>query len=781
MENHSYKVLEFDKLKEEISYDALIEETELKLIELRPYKDIISLKKDLEIIAEYIELVRYDGALELIGIKNIKSYLDKTKLVGTYLEAEEFYFLKENLKIFRKAKTKIDSLEDKYCSLARKFRDISLYKEIEDLIEKTIDEEKEIKETASLELKNIRTNRKLINENIKRKLENILNNPDNSNKIQDKLVTMREGRHVIPIKSNFKGQIKGIEHDRSGSGETIFIEPIAVVSLNNKLRELAVREREEIRKIFLRLTDIVRNNADGIYDMSQAILEIDFLNAKASYAIKQNCEIPIITEKEQLKLIKARHPFIDSEVVVPLSFEIGKDYNVMLITGPNTGGKTVTLKTAGLLTLMALSAIPVPCDPKSEIGMFNQIFADIGDEQSIEQNLSSFSGHLKNVKEILEKSNKKSLILLDELGSGTDPIEGAAFAMAVTDYLRERKSKVIISTHYSEVKAYGYNEAGVETASMEFDVETLSPTYKLLLGIPGKSNALTIASKLGINKEIIEKAEQYISEDDKKVEGMIANIHIKNEEIESTKDEVSQLKDEVLKVKLEYENKLIEIENEKNKLIEDAYAKAEDIVKNMQAKAKALVAKIQVEDLKKDEVKDTQKSLNMLKRALDEEKKKNIQKKKIVKNDMNLKSGDKVYIRSLNSDGIILRIVANKGEAQVQAGILKMMVKIDELEKVEEKKVKTYRPAHSVKRSNVKSEIDLRGKMIEEGIFELETYLDSAVFTKFQEVYIIHGKGTGKLRQGIQEYLKKSRYIKSFRLGNHNEGGIGVTVAVLKE
>ena len=460
MNEHSFRVLEFDKLKQEIAEFCFLEETQEKILELNPFNDINLLKRELEITRDFIELVKYDGGLELEGLKNIGLLLKKIDLIGTYLDPEEVYYLKENLKIFRKTSTKLEELAGKYRALYLKFKSIPTYKGIEELINKAVDKDKKIRDDASLELKDIRHQKLILSSNIKKKFDEIMSNQAYANAIQEKIVTVRDGRSVIPIKADFKGQIKGIEHDRSSSGQTVFIEPLAVVSLNNKMRELEVREREEIRKILLRLTDYVRTNLEGIQQVAESILELDFLNSKANYAVDKNCTIPDINSREYISLVEARHPFIPPKDVVPLTFEIGKAYNTLLITGPNTGGKTVALKTAGLLSLMALSGVPVPAAEKTSIGFFTGVYADIGDEQSIEQNLSSFSAHLKNVQKILESVNRSSLVLLDELGSGTDPMEGSAFAMAVIDYLKDKKCRSFISTHYSEVKAHGYNEEG---------------------------------------------------------------------------------------------------------------------------------------------------------------------------------------------------------------------------------------------------------------------------------------------------------------------------------
>lgn len=779
MNKHSLNVLEFDKLREEIAGYSQIEDTHISITEMVPYKDINLVKKELEIVRDLMDFLKYDGGAETAGIKNINKTAKKSELIGAYLDAEDVWDIKENLKIFRMFKGKLEDLE-KYKELTAKFKNTPTYKGLEEIINKAVDNEKNIKDDASLDLRDIRFQKKIIASNIKKKFDDIFSNSLYSKAIQEKIITTRDGRSVIPIKADFKGQIKGIEHDRSSSGQTVFIEPISIVSLNNKVRELEVREREEIRKILLRLTDQIRTNLEGIYLVGDAILELDKLCAKANYAVDKKCTVPEINNKEIISLVDARHPFIRPSDVVPLTFEIGRKYNTLLITGPNTGGKTVALKTAGLLTLMALSGVPIPAGEKTSIGYFTGIFADIGDEQSIEQSLSSFSAHLKNVQEILDNVTKSSLVLLDELGSGTDPMEGSAFAMAVIDYLKSKKCKAMISTHYSEVKAHGYNEEGIETASMEFDSNTLSPTYRLLMGVPGESNALTIAKRLGVLDEVIERAKSYISDDNKKVESMISNIREQSEGLNKMRAQVEMLKEEARKNKEEYENKLAALEKEKNEILKEAYEKADKMMREMQAKAKALVDKIHTEESKKEDAKLLQKSLNMMKNALKDEKSKTIVSKPKIKRKVEFIEGEKVFVKSMSQHAVITRINEHKQVAQIQAGILKLEVGIDDLKKVEEPKTKQYNTVHIHKKTAVRSEIDIRGKMVDDAVHDLETYMDRALLSGFSEVYVIHGKGTGALRAGIIEYLRGCHYVKSFRAGGHGEGGIGCTVVTLK-
>jgi len=778
MNRHSYTVLEFDKLREEISNYSAIEENHYKILGLEPFKDFSSLNRELDVLRDFTDFLKFDGGLETAGMKDICKMTKKSQLIGTYLDVEDLWDINHNLRLFRVFKNRLDDL-NKYKDLRDKFNDVPILRGIEDTINKAIDNNKEIKDDASLDLRDIRIHKKTLAMNIKRKFDELFNEPQFAKVFQEKIITERDGRSVVPVKADFKGQLKGIEHDRSSSGQTVFIEPLSIVALNNKNRELEIKEREEIRKILLRITDYIRNSKDDIDRVGEAVITLDILNARAMYGIEKKCVVPNINNREILTLVDARHPFIPASSVVPLTFEIGKDYNTLLITGPNTGGKTVALKTAGLLTLMALSGIPIPAYEHSSIGFFTGVYADIGDEQSIEQSLSSFSAHLKNVQEILENVTRASLVLLDELGSGTDPAEGSAFAMAVIDYLKDKKCKSIITTHYSEVKAHGYNEEGIETASMEFNVETLSPTYRLLIGIPGESNALTIARRLGVSEEVINKAKSYISDDNKKIEKMISNIKDKADELDIMKRQVEFLKEAAQRDKEAFEEKLRVLEKEKNDILKEAYEKADRMMKEMQSKAAALVEKIQKEDNKKEDIKNVQKSLNMLRSALQDDKTKTVAEKPKVARKVDFKVGERVFVNSLNQFANVLKINLSKETVQVQAGILKLEVSLDDVKVVEEKKQKVYN-SFSHKKTAVRSEIDLRGKMVDEAVYELETYLDRAVMNSYNEVYVIHGKGTGALREGILNYLKKCPYVKEYRIGGHGEGGLGCTVVTLK-
>ena len=776
----NYDVLEFYKIINDLIDLSRLEKTKEKFLDIDIIKEKSVLDKELMLMMEMIDFYKYDDGLELAGLADITRMMNSIDIIGSYLSAEDLAVLKKNLTIFRISKSRAKNVRDKYRTIWNLFSDVEEVKDIENFISEAINDEGVLKDEASIGLRDVRRQKQNINANIKEKFDELISNKSTQNAIQERIITQRNDRYVIAVKTDFKGLIKGIEHDRSATGSTVYIEPLNVVSLNNKLREYEAREREEIRKILLRLTELVKTKKEEILEIKEILERLDFIDAKTTYSVNKKCIVPKIINKEYLKLVEARHPLIDENTVVPINFELGNPENIMLITGPNTGGKTVTLKVAGLLTIMALSGIPIPANEKTEIGYFHNVLADIGDEQSLEQNLSSFSGHVSKIKDIIENANSKSLVLMDELGSGTDPMEGAAFAMAIIDYLNKKHVTSIITTHYSEVKAYAFNTTGIKSASMEFDVETLSPTYRLLEGIPGESNALIIARKYGISEEVIENAKSYISEDNQRVEEMLKSIKEKNDELETMQAQLEATRTELDKQKSIYEQNMIKLENEKNEIIKRAYEEADNYLKNMQAKAKNLIDKINSEESKKEDAKNAQRSLNMLRESFITDKKKNVKEKKVVTQNVDFSVGEEVLVKTMNQNGKILKIMPNN-RIQVQTGILKLVVSTDDIVKIQKKKTNKFKNFASLKRtSQVRGEIDLRGMNADEAIAELETYMDRAMLTGYHEIYIIHGKGTMVLRKKIHEYLRTSKYVTEFKDANQNEGGIGCTVATLK-
>ena len=776
----NYDVLEFYKIINELIDLSRLEKTKEKFLDIDIIKEKSILDRELMLMKEMVDFYKYDDGLELAGLADITKMMNSIDIIGSYLSVEDLATLKKNLTIFRISKSRAKNVRDKYKTIWNLFSDVEEVREIENFISEAINDEGILKDDASIGLRDVRRQKQNINANIKEKFDELISNKNTQNAIQERIVTQRNDRYVIAVKTDFKGLVKGIEHDRSATGSTVYIEPLNVVSLNNKLREYEAREREEIRKILLRITEIVKTKKEEILEIKEILERLDFIDAKTTYSVNKKCIVPKIINKEYLKLVEARHPLIDENTVVPINFELGNPENIMLITGPNTGGKTVTLKVAGLLTIMALSGIPIPANEKTEVGYFHNVLADIGDEQSLEQNLSSFSGHVSKIKDIIEHASSKSLVLMDELGSGTDPMEGAAFAMAIIDYLNKKHVTSIITTHYSEVKAYAFNTTGIKSASMEFNVETLSPTYKLLEGIPGESNALIIARKYGISEEIIENAKSYISEDNQRVEEMLKSIKEKNDKLEMMHVQLEATRAELDKQKNIYEQKMVKLENEKNEIIKRAYEEADNYLKNMQAKAKNLIDKINSEESKKEDAKNAQRSLNMLRESFITDKKKNVKEKKIITQNVDFAIGEEVLVKTMNQNGKILKIMPDN-RIQVQTGILKLVVSTDDIVKIQKKKTNKFKNFASLKRtSQVRGEIDLRGMNADEAIAELETYMDRAMLTGYHEIYIIHGKGTMVLRKKIHEYLRTSKYVAEFKDANQNEGGVGCTVVTLK-
>lgn len=772
-------ILEYYKIKNELIDYAILNSTKEKFLDLTLYTSKEKLEEELSLMLDMIDFYKYDDGFSIEVIKDIDAPLKSLEILGSYLETVDLSNIRMDIILYRKCKSRAKNVRDKYKRIYDLFVSSIDTKDLETVLNDIIDDDGNILETASPLLKDVRKQKHIINETIKDKLEGYINDPKFSNAIAEKFITTRNDRYVLAVKTDFKGLIKGIEHDKSSTGNTTYLEPLGIVSLNNRLREYEAREREEIRKILIRITEYIRGKKEEVLSINETLKRLDFLNAKVIFSHNHDCTVPKILTKGTFKLVNARHPFIPKDKVVPISFSIDEKSSLMLITGPNTGGKTVTLKVAGLLSIMALSGIPIPSDESSQILMFDRILADIGDEQSIEQNLSSFSSHVSSIANILKDSTSKSLILLDELGSGTDPIEGAAFAMSIIDYLNNMGCYGIISTHYSEVKAHAYNNQGIKTSSMEFDVKTLAPTYRLIEGIPGESNALIIAKKYGISDDIIQNAKSYISEDNKKVEKMLQAIKKQNEDLELANEKVRVLTKELNEKKEEYNKKIFDLEYQKEEILNESIKKADEYIRNMQAKAKALIEKINQEDASKQNVKDTQRSINMLYNSIIEDKKKSSKPSKIKIKDTGFSVGEEILVKSLNKTAKIIKILDTKASLQVQAGILKMVIPIADAIKLKHKNTK---PKGTViyKRSDSKTEIDVRGMIASEAIHDIESFLDKAVLTGYTLVYIVHGKGTMVLRQKIREYLKTSPYVKEFKDAEQNEGGHGCTVVTLK-
>ncbi|MFQ9615442.1 MAG: endonuclease MutS2, partial [Clostridium butyricum] len=652
-------------------------------------------------------------------------------------------------------------------------------KNLEDDIERSIVSEEEISDKASATLYNIRRSLKEKNSSVREKISSIVRS--HSKYLQDDLYTMRGDRYVIPVKSEYKSAVPGIVHDQSSTGATFFIEPMSLVNLNNEIRELVLKEKAEIDRILAELSFKVKENSEQCLSNFKMLVEFDFIFAKARYGERLNAVRPLIREDGRFNIYSGRHPMIDDDKVVPSDVYIGEDFDTLMITGPNTGGKTVTIKMVGLLHIMGLSGLLIPARDNSSLSFFTEVFAEIGDEQSIEQNLSTFSSHMTNIVEIMRFVDDKSLVLFDEIGSGTDPAEGAALAISIIETLRSRKSRIIATTHYSELKAYALKTDGVENASVEFDIETLRPTYRLLIGVPGKSNAFEISKRLGLVEGVIKRAKAYMSEENLQFENLIRDLQEKSIVAKKEAREASALKKEAEELKLRYEDKLQKLEKARDKAYMDARHEAKEIIANAKEEAdeilKAMRAleKMGIEGGGRARLEEERKKL---KDSL-EHKEKGLHNMKENEGEpiTNVTLGMEAFLPSLNQTVVIISMPDNRGDVQVEAGIMKINVKLKDLRKTKVTKQEKVKKKREVKLnlSNIESRVDLRGMDSEEACYKTDKYLDDAYRANLGEVTIVHGKGTGVLRNAITAMLKRHPHVKSFRLGVYGEGGDGVT------
>ena len=662
---------------------------------------------------------------------------------------------------------------------------------LEDEINTAIISEEEISDRASATLADIRRKMREKNAKIRDTLSKIISSPTQSKLLQEAIITQRGGRYVVPVKSEHKTLIPGITHDVSASGQTIFIEPMAVVNLNNELRELESKEKAEIERILAELSAHVSDYGTALEENFNILTRLDFIFAKAKLSFDMRAEAPDVNDRGETLLKRARHPLLDKKKTVPVDINLGISFDTLIITGPNTGGKTVSLKTLGLLTLMTQCGLHIPVDEGSRVAIYDKVFADIGDEQSIEQSLSTFSSHMVNIVAILEEADASSLILFDELGAGTDPVEGAALAVSIIEFARGMGAKIAASTHYTELKSYALTTEHVENASCEFDVKTLRPTYKLLIGVPGKSNAFAISKSLGLSDYIIDKASSILDSEDKRFEEIIESLEEKRTALEHDRAEAARLRreaDEIYKRAEEFDAK---IEHDRDKALERAKAEAERLIKDARDEAERVfeeLSELRKRKARDDNYKQENEARAALMKSLNEAEGKlsGMKRKKSAvapKPNRPIKVGDTVELINLGTKATVLTNPEN-GKMQVQAGIMKVWVKVNEvklLENAENKSVQAFIQKKTTELRNVKisPEIDLRGMMAEEAVDTVERYIDSAFLAKLNTVRVIHGKGTGVLRKAVQDSLKKNRHVKSFRLGTFGEGETGVTVVEL--
>lgn len=796
MNEKSLRILEYNKIIEMLSSKAHSKAGKLLCDGLKPIDNLNEVISSLQNTDDALKRLLRNGNISFAGNKDIRQSLLRLKK-GSSLNALELLLICDLLEASSRVKSYLkkehpddedDSL-DKYYAMLEPLTKHSLE------IRRCIISEDEIADDASSELKAIRRHIKGTNDKIHSELTRMVNTTYRTY-LQDAVITMRDGRYCIPVKAEYKSNVPGMVHDQSGSQSTFFIEPAAIVNLNNELKQLSIDEEREIGIILSKLSSDLSDHLDEIMTDSEVLTILDFIFAKANLALDMNATRPLYNVFGHVNLKKARHPLLDKNKVVPIDIKLGYDFDLLIITGPNTGGKTVALKTIGLLSLMGQAGLFIPAKDASELSIFDNIYADIGDEQSIEQSLSTFSSHMKNIVEILHEADEKSLCLFDELGAGTDPIEGAALAISVLSDLHARKVRSVATTHYSELKVYALQEEGVENACCEFDVDTLRPTYRLLIGIAGKSNAFAISSKLGLPSYIIDDAKSRISKKDESFEDVLTELENNRVIIENEKAEIEKLKREIELLKKDYENRQKKLLESKDKIIREATEEAREILQDAKN-----TADIAIRDLMKKEnrgdIRSMERNRTKLREKIDNTNSKvsinssTVNKKKNKPSDFKL--GEDVRIISLNMEGTINSLPDSKGNLYVLCGIMRMQAKMDDIEFIDKPDIivkdmkfksgdlskKSHQKSLS-KASSISMEINLLGKMVDEAIAELDKYLDDAYLSHLSSVRIVHGKGTGALRNAVHNYLKNVSYVSSYRLAEYGEGDAGVTIVEFK-
>lgn len=781
------KTLEYDKVRQQVASYCTSSIGKSAIEELVPQTDFDKVVQLLEEMDEGLSILRVKGNVPMGGIFDVRPSARRAQ-IGGMLAAVELMEISSTIRASRILRNFIEDLEaDEVIDIPHfisKKEAMPVLTGLQHEINNCIDDNGAVLDSASQTLRSIRQSLRAEEGKVRSKLESLIRGSNAAKMLSDTLVTIRNDRFVIPVKQEYRHHYGGIVHDQSSSGQTLFIEPDSVVQANNEIHRLKMKEQAEIERILLALSAMVQEVASDLFNLVKVLGDIDVILAKGKYGQANKCTRPKMNQDGYIRLIRARHPLLPIESAIPNDIEFGKDITAIVITGPNTGGKTVTLKTVGLCTLMAQAGLPVPAFDGSELAVFEQLFADIGDEQSIEQSLSTFSSHMVNIVDILQKFDHESLVLFDELGAGTDPQEGAALAISILDEVHGRGARVMATTHYPELKAYGYNRPGVANASVEFDIETLSPTYRLLIGVPGRSNAFEISSRLGLPESIIDRAKGFTGTDRHEVESMIASLEETRRQSEDDAERSHALLLESETLRKELQDKLQAYEERKEALDKKAKEKARKIVDEAKREAEAIIAELREMRKNADQVVKEHELIEARKRleeATPLEDNKVLKKAAQVKaRAQNLVVGDEVKVLSYGQRGTLLEKVSNT-EWVVQMGILKMKISDSDLEYIKPEKEPVLRTAGVKNRnSHVKLELDLRGERYEDAIVRTEKYIDDALLSNYGRVSIIHGVGTGALRQGIQSYLKKHKRVKSFRFGEAGEGGLGVTIVELK-
>lgn len=789
------KTLEYHKIIEKLTEYAASEPGKRLCRELEPSSDFEEIVQAQAETADAVARVRQKGSVSFAGISDIGGSLKRLE-IGSSLSIHELLAVSSLLTCAARAKNygrrQESELPDD--SLDEMFRSLEPLTNVNNEITRCIISEEEVADDASPGLRHVRRQMKITGDRVHTQLNAILNS--SRTMLQDPVITMRDGRYCLPVKAEYKSSFQGMVHDQSATGSTLFIEPMAIIKLNNELRELEIREQKEIEMVLAALSMELVPYVETILINLKLLTKLDFIFARAALARHYNCSMPKFNKNGYIHIKDGRHPLLDPKKVVPINVYLGKDFDLLIVTGPNTGGKTVSLKTVGLFTLMGQSGLQIPAFDGSELAVFDEVFADIGDEQSIEQSLSTFSAHMTNIVRILEKADSHSLCLFDELGAGTDPTEGAALAIAVLSFLHNMKCRTMATTHYSELKVYALTTPGVENACCEFDVETLRPTYRLLIGIPGKSKAFAISQKLGLPDFIIQDAKSRLEEGDEAFEDLLASLEESRVTIEKEREEIASYKSEISRLKSRLEQKEERFDERKDKLIRNANEEAQRILREAKETADQTIRQINKLAQSSGVGKELEAERTKLREKLDKVDKnlslKNEKGPKKTISPKKLKIGDGVKVLTMNLNGTVSSLPNAKGDLYVQMGILRSLVNIKDLELLNEPAIsgpgmdlmkKNNTGSGKIKMSksfSVSPEVNLIGMTVDEAIPVLDKYLDDAYLAHLPKVRVVHGRGTGALKAGVHKHLKKLKYVKEFRLGDFGEGDTGVTIVTFK-
>lgn len=794
MNPKALKTLEYNKIIDKLTEFAGSALAKEMCRNLQPSTDLYEIQALQKETSDALSRIYQKGAVSFRGVRDIRGSIKRLE-IGAIIGINELLSICSLLDVCSKVKaySRNDRDPDFEDSLEAMFQALQPLTPVSSEIRRCIASEEELNDDASPALFKIRRSMRQINDKVHAQLQTMVNGSARTY-LQDAVVTMRNGRYCIPVKAEHRGQIPGMIHDQSSTGSTLFVEPMAVIKLNNDLRELELKEEKEIEMILATLSARCAEETEALRDDLDLLTKLDFIFARAQLSRSMNGTQPDFNEEGRILIKKGRHPLLDKKKVVPIDIQLGKDFELLIITGPNTGGKTVSLKTVGLFTLMGQAGLHIPAFDHSELSVFHEIFADIGDEQSIEQSLSTFSAHMTNTVSILKEADNRSLVLFDELGAGTDPTEGAALAIAILSNLHRRGSRVMATTHYSELKVFALSTPGVENGCCEFDVETLRPTYRLLIGVPGKSNAFAISQKLGLSQDIIEEAKTHLTKQDEDFEDLLADLEQKRVTIEQERDQINSYKEEIRELKQRLESKQEKLDLSRDKILREANEQARNIlqeakdyadttIRNFQKYGKA--AGVSAKDMEKERGKLREKMSTVDKKLSAKNAAPKKSHKQLTAKDLHI--GDSIKVLSLNLKGTVSTLPDAKGNLFVQMGILRSQVNIRDLEKLDDTVItggnfsKTGSGKIKMSKSaSVSTEINLLGKTVDEAIMELDKYLDDAYIAHLPSVRIVHGKGTGALRKGVHNYLRRQKHVKSYRLGEFGEGDAGVTIVEFK-